>query len=547
MTTIILEDSVGATASVEGTAEAIVSSPIHHDKDVDPTLAHAPRRAREQTQQVSILPAAPQIELPARSFSGDRGMQLALKTLYDGIGREDILTQPDALPEPPQLVSNDRPVGRIALLICSVVGVAAGVAWAITWMPDARATLVNLGKDVPWASGRDTTGATQPASRRCRKGDAGNLRARKNQREFARSERTGLADSAAATMTQPPPAQVLCTGTRGGDARAYASTDHGTGLRYQAFGRWMNWRRCFGVADDLIKSGDSLRRGCCSGGVPKPALRAQHSRLPERSPRTCSWHSACRMARPTLHWLVFGMSEPPNSVRPTRRADSSNSQSHRPNKDGRANGQSFLSGGDRGRASSVHPRSMLPLYRRPEAGEPVAISTRAGPHFLARVHYAACDSEMTRRTFAWLGFGGCNVNSTRCPRSRLSKPFGSAVRWANTSRSGIPSIGESARTKPKARSAFQREQVLRGGLQGPCEPRVPLSRPSRRTSPLLGDARRYREVTYPLPLERRPGPVWPSRLFRGRLSHAVICGGGRAGRQASLGPDPSHRGGRLRL
>ena len=115
MTTIILEDSVGATASVEGTAEAIVSSPIHHDKDVDPTLAHAPRRAREQTQQVSTLPAAPQIELPARSFSGDRGMQLALKTLYDGISREDILAQPDALPEPPQLVSNDRPVGRIAL------------------------------------------------------------------------------------------------------------------------------------------------------------------------------------------------------------------------------------------------------------------------------------------------------------------------------------------------------------------------------------------------------------------------------------------------
>jgi hypothetical protein len=49
-----------------------------------------------------------QIELPARSFSGDRGTlerQLALN--------------PDAVPEPPQLVSNDRPVGRIALLISS--------------------------------------------------------------------------------------------------------------------------------------------------------------------------------------------------------------------------------------------------------------------------------------------------------------------------------------------------------------------------------------------------------------------------------------------
>jgi hypothetical protein len=36
---------------------------------------------------------------------------------------------------------------------------------------------------------------------------------------------------------------------------------------------------------------------------------------------------------------------PPNSVQPTRRADSSNSQPHRPNKDGRANGQSFETSG----------------------------------------------------------------------------------------------------------------------------------------------------------------------------------------------------------
>ena len=45
-----------------------MSSPIHHDKDVDPALVYAPRRAREQTQQVSTLPAVPQIELrPAAS------------------------------------------------------------------------------------------------------------------------------------------------------------------------------------------------------------------------------------------------------------------------------------------------------------------------------------------------------------------------------------------------------------------------------------------------------------------------------------------------
>ena len=207
MTTIILEDSVGATASVEGTAEAIVSSPIHHDKDVDPTLAHAPRRARQQTQQVSILPAAPQIELPARSFSGDRGMQLALKTLYDKISREDILAQPDALPEPPQLVSNDRPVGRIALLICSVVGVAAGVAWAITWMPDARATLVNLGKDFRWAS--VATRPEQP-NRQVDVAAKAMPEPKSTQEPASSPDRSEPAsfDSAAATMTQPPPAQV---------------------------------------------------------------------------------------------------------------------------------------------------------------------------------------------------------------------------------------------------------------------------------------------------------------------------------------------------
>jgi hypothetical protein len=87
-----------------------VSSPIHHD-----TLVYAPRRAREQTQQVSTLPAAPQIELPARSFSGNRGM----------------------------LERQHAPMGGIALLICSVVGGAVAVAvatgvWAKSTLPRGR-------------------------------------------------------------------------------------------------------------------------------------------------------------------------------------------------------------------------------------------------------------------------------------------------------------------------------------------------------------------------------------------------------------------------
>lgn len=156
-----------------------MSSPIHHDKDVDPTVAHAPRRAREQTQQVSTLPAAPQIELPARSFSGDRGMlerQLALN--------------PDAVPEPPQLVSNDRPVGRIALLICSVVGVAAGVACAIWLAPVAtRSEQPNRQVDVAAKAMPEPKSTQEPAS------------------SPDWSELSSF-NSAAATMTQPPPAQV---------------------------------------------------------------------------------------------------------------------------------------------------------------------------------------------------------------------------------------------------------------------------------------------------------------------------------------------------
>jgi hypothetical protein len=167
-----------------------VSSPIHHDKDVDPALMYAPRRAREQTQQVSILPAAPQIELPARSLGGDRGMlerQLPLK--------------PDALPKPPQLVSNDRPVGRIALLICGVVGLAAGVAWA-AWMLDARAPLSIDRWLIPVATGPEQPNRQVDVAAKA-------MPEPKSTREPASSpDRSETFNSAAATMTQPPPAQV---------------------------------------------------------------------------------------------------------------------------------------------------------------------------------------------------------------------------------------------------------------------------------------------------------------------------------------------------
>jgi hypothetical protein len=144
---------------------------------------YAPRRAREQTQQVSTLPAAPQIELPGRRFSGDRGM----------------------------LERQHAPMGGIALLICSIVGGAVAVAtgvWATTWMPDARAPLsVNLGNDDRWFA----PVATRP-ERPNRQVDvaARAMPEPKSTQEPAsspdRSEPASF-NSAAAAMTQPP-AQV---------------------------------------------------------------------------------------------------------------------------------------------------------------------------------------------------------------------------------------------------------------------------------------------------------------------------------------------------
>ena len=167
-----------------------MSSPIRHAKDVDPALVYAPRWAREQTQQVSTLPAAPQIELPARSFSGDRGRlerQLAL--------------------EPPQLVSDDRPVGRIALLICSVVAVAAGVAWAITWMPDAsglrRETARTSLPLAPLSAAPVATRSEQPY----RQVDVAAPEPKSTQ-EPASSHGSEPASFSAATIIQPPLGQV---------------------------------------------------------------------------------------------------------------------------------------------------------------------------------------------------------------------------------------------------------------------------------------------------------------------------------------------------
>jgi hypothetical protein len=96
---------------------------------------------------------------------------------------------------------------RIALLICSVVGVAvaAGV-WAITWVPDAWAPLsVSLGKDDRFLA----SVATRPEQPN-RQVDvaARTMPEPKSTQEPASSPDRSEPASFAATMTQPPPAQV---------------------------------------------------------------------------------------------------------------------------------------------------------------------------------------------------------------------------------------------------------------------------------------------------------------------------------------------------
>jgi hypothetical protein len=108
--------------------EAIMSSPIHLDDDIDPTLIYAPPWARER-----ILPVA---EPPSRSrantvdkmspeklkpkFSGDRAM-MALQ--------RQLALHPDLIPEP---ASKGTAVIRPLLVrFCSVAALAVLVAWGL--------------------------------------------------------------------------------------------------------------------------------------------------------------------------------------------------------------------------------------------------------------------------------------------------------------------------------------------------------------------------------------------------------------------------------
>jgi hypothetical protein len=115
--------------------EAIMSSPIHHAKDLDPALMYAPPWARDQAQPAAEH-SAPPVEWPpprrrfgaGPAFSGDRAV-LDVK--------RQLALDPDIVPEPPLLVG-DRTMGHIALRMCGAAGAAAFAAWLIVSLPGAR-------------------------------------------------------------------------------------------------------------------------------------------------------------------------------------------------------------------------------------------------------------------------------------------------------------------------------------------------------------------------------------------------------------------------
>jgi hypothetical protein len=123
-----------------------MSSPMHFDDDVDPALMYAPPWAREQVTPGPSGSAAPMSDLdePGRGFSGldpkfsgDRAM-LELQ--------RQLALNPDLIPEPaPEANAVMRP---LLIRFCSVVALAAVIAWGVVSYPGVKKGVEMLKTDV---------------------------------------------------------------------------------------------------------------------------------------------------------------------------------------------------------------------------------------------------------------------------------------------------------------------------------------------------------------------------------------------------------------
>ncbi len=111
-----------------------MSSPIHHAEDLDSSLKYAPPWAQRRNLPISVTSFDQSPTWPAdrrrverSGFSGDRAMQEL---------QRQFALNPDKVPEPPFVEA--RSLWPLALRTCAVLGVAAIVAGAVVFLPNAR-------------------------------------------------------------------------------------------------------------------------------------------------------------------------------------------------------------------------------------------------------------------------------------------------------------------------------------------------------------------------------------------------------------------------
>lgn len=101
-----------------------MSSPIHHDTDLDPALRYAPRWVRDHGGPPVDRVFAPLAPRRRPEFSGDRAM-LELQ--------RQLIRNPDAIPEP--AADDARALRPIVLRLSAVIALAALIAGGIVSLP----------------------------------------------------------------------------------------------------------------------------------------------------------------------------------------------------------------------------------------------------------------------------------------------------------------------------------------------------------------------------------------------------------------------------